>query len=1337
MATVSPATDSKSARLGAWFVVVALCWTILIAVLAWWAHAEEHPLALKIALSSADDGIDPAATPPSPNLARISDRNAASSFKRKTLAPQIENTYYDKSPMITVRYGGIWTIGIIGLCLFWNRLQSHLTELKRSKEALQDSGALQRALMANLSAGIVIIDPVTRIIESVNPYTAALFGTPEDRIVGRRCHSFLCPAEENACPVCDLGQKVDNAEKVMVCADGSRIPILKSVVRFQFDGREKLLETFVDISESKKAESLLNQMRLNYETFFNRIEDFLLVLDEEGNILHTNSTVIDRLGYSEAELVGKSVLIVHSPELRKEAGRILVDILAGVTNRCTIPLMAKSGEQITVETRITSGFWNGKAALYGVCKDLTQVKRSEQMFSRAFHLSSVMMCLTRLDDGTFIDANETLIKATGYSRAELIDGKRSALSLYAHADQRKEILEKIKSEGSINEFEIAYRLKDGSIKDCIISANSLHVGNEPCLVSVIVDITHRKEVQRRQNLMAEVLEILNGPSSMTDAIGRALNAIQAAMGFEAVGIRLRNGDDFPYLTQNGFSKSFLLTENTLVDRGQGNSSCDKSSCADINGNFDLECICGLVISGQTDPAIPWFTAGGSFWTNDSSQLFNRPDDINRALHLRNRCILEGYRSMAIVPIRANHKIVGVLQLNDRKKDRLTPETVQFFEGLGTSIGMAMVRKEAEDSLRESEDKFRKYVENSFDVIFTVDADGIFLFTSSAWEMHLGYPAGDIMGKRFETFVHPDDVPLCIGYLQHVWNAEPSRTSLPYRVKRADGGWCWFEANCTRFVDAKGMVQIIGVGRNITEQKRLNDELWESEEKFRNYIENTFDIIFTLDKDGVFLFLSPVFAQHFGYPVGDVIGKAFPAIVHPDDVPNCVAIFERIANTGQSEMTIPYRVRHANGGWLWVEANITRIYDEKGNLEILGVARDITDRKQTEQALQASQAKYKTLFDSSLDAIVLFADGPRWMSGNPAAFALFGCRDEAEFLEYDPVSLSPEFQPDNSPSAEQFARMMEITTRRGSHYFEWNFRRADGSEFLGAVSLNKTDFEGQAAIQACIRDITAQKRAALALEREAIRYRTIMDASMDGLYIMDTEGYLIDSNDAFLRNLGYTREEAQHLHVCDWNAQWSREQIVEMMRLQMEQGASFETIHRRKDGSIFDVEVNGSSMILDGKVLLCNSVRNITERKRVEAEMNLKNVLLLTQQEVSLDGILAVDRDNNMLVCNRRFREMWKIPPQLSDSKTDIPLLQSVNSQVADPEAFLGESAITCTNISTRRAGTKSFWPTAGYSTGIPLRSSEPTTIITGESGISATLRSASSRKNPCGGPKRS
>jgi two-component system cell cycle sensor histidine kinase/response regulator CckA len=184
-----------------------------------------------------------------------------------------------------------------------------------------------------------------------------------------------------------------------------------------------------------------------------------------------------------------------------------------------------------------------------------------------------------------------------------------------------------------------------------------------------------RESEARARLGRDVLHRLNYPGGSTDAVHDILQIIKAGSGVEAVGIRLKEGDDFPYYETNGFPT--------------------------------LECMCGHILRGCTDPTLPYFTEGASFWTNCSTVLLASTTAEDSLVPRRNRCMAEGYESVALVPLRSGTEIIGLLQLNDHRRDRFTKEMISFFEGLGASIGIAIARKRSAEALRDSEEQLRQ------------------------------------------------------------------------------------------------------------------------------------------------------------------------------------------------------------------------------------------------------------------------------------------------------------------------------------------------------------------------------------------------------------------------------------------------------------------------------------------------------------------------------------------------------------------------------------------------------------------------------------------------------
>ena len=165
--------------------------------------------------------------------------------------------------------------------------------------------------------------------------------------------------------------------------------------------------------------------------------------------------------------------------------------------------------------------------------------------------------------------------------------------------------------------------------------------------------------------------------------------IKQFTGFEAVAIRLREGEDFPYYVTKGFPAHFVESERYLCTRDHKGEIV-----RDSEGNPYVECMCGNVICGRTDASKDFFTEDGSFWSNNTSKLLSETTDEDRQTRTRNRCNSEGYESVALFPLKAGHEILGLLQITDTRTHQYTDDTIQLFEDIGISVGTAFSRKRA-------------------------------------------------------------------------------------------------------------------------------------------------------------------------------------------------------------------------------------------------------------------------------------------------------------------------------------------------------------------------------------------------------------------------------------------------------------------------------------------------------------------------------------------------------------------------------------------------------------------------------------------------------------------
>jgi PAS domain S-box-containing protein len=268
-----------------------------------------------------------------------------------------------------------------------------------------------------------------------------------------------------------------------------------------------------------------------------------------------------------------------------------------------------------------------------------------------------------------------------------------------------------------------------------------------CYRLYAVDLTERKRAEDRQAVLAGVLGILNLPETRQDLIPKILSAIREYTGIEAAAIRLNEGGDYPYYTTKGFSESHLKAENSLCSFG-----ADGKPVLDGRGDPVVDCMCGNVIRGRTDPALPFFTRGGSFWTNSTTDLNATATEEQLGGPLRNRCNTEGFESVALVPLRSGDEVIGLIQLNDRRRDRFTPDVIRFFEELGSSIGIALARRRQAEALQSSERRFRElFMTAPWGVVYQ-DATGYITHANPAAERMLGLSVAQMQGR---TSMNPE------------------------------------------------------------------------------------------------------------------------------------------------------------------------------------------------------------------------------------------------------------------------------------------------------------------------------------------------------------------------------------------------------------------------------------------------------------------------------------------------------------------------------------------------------------------------------------------------------
>jgi hypothetical protein len=206
----------------------------------------------------------------------------------------------------------------------------------------------------------------------------------------------------------------------------------------------------------------------------------------------------------------------------------------------------------------------------------------------------------------------------------------------------------------------------------------------------------------RERAAKKICADLNNFVDLRSTLMTVIGHLRELTSCEAVGIRLHDEGDYPYYVYDGFPESFVMRENTLCARdGQGH----RIESPDGRGHL-LECMCGNIIRGRFDHSLPFFTDGGSFWSNHTSAMLAATTEVDRQAHTRNTCNSCGYESVALVPIKVQGEIIGLAQFNDHRQGMFSESLVEYIEMIGEHIGLAVRNSSIHEKLKQALEEIR-------------------------------------------------------------------------------------------------------------------------------------------------------------------------------------------------------------------------------------------------------------------------------------------------------------------------------------------------------------------------------------------------------------------------------------------------------------------------------------------------------------------------------------------------------------------------------------------------------------------------------------------------------
>jgi len=1112
------------------------------------------------------------------------------------------------------------TIG--GIILF----SEDITQRKVAEETVARSKDYLKQIFSSVRAGIVIIDAQSHQVLDINPAGAAMIGLPREQIVGTPCHRHICPAESGRCPITDLHHDVDNTERMLLTGDGKQIPIIKYVTRTILDGRECLLETFIDNRERRLAEDALRASEEKYRLLTETTDDIIYMMDTNGIFTHISPQIV-RYGYTQEE-------VLYHPFTEF----IAEEDIPGIVEDFKLALSTRNQTITTLRIRDKAGnfHWmedNGApvidasgsvVAISGILRDVTARKQaedaqkeSEEKFRSIFENSPYPIAINSLPNNKFLEVNKAFLEISGYAPEEILGKDPMEMGFLPLTEALKLISHRLLT-GKIENVPLAVTAKGGKRVHVLFSTMPVTINKTPALVTVTAEVTKLKRVEEE---LVQINEDLNAAYEELTATDEELR---------------QNYDEL-------IKKEEVLHASEEKFRALVELSLDGIIITDFKGTLLFaNRAAGLIVD-----APEYATLVGT----KNVMEFVAPESLASV-------ILDfGKVALGIDAYLVTYKLITATKREVWVE--CIGKKIPFEGSFAMLVSMRDVtgRKQAEEQVRESEVKFSTVFRSSPVSLTLVSAiDGIFVDVNDAFLMNNGYSRNEVIGRKTESvglFADTSESERFASTLRAQRTVHGME--LKCRVKSGAILTCRFSSG---IILMKGKPHILSIVEDITEYKQAEEALRQSEEKFRSIVETSPDMIWETDLQRNFRYMSPTVQTILGYTPEEVVGRSILDLVPEQARADALQeLMQMISSEGElSPIEIP--ARHRNGTDLLLEIHPARLTGTDGTLTGLrGVTIDITERKQSEQALQAIiRGMVGTTGITSLDQIAqtvsswLGADCvmvgeiqpdnqtvkvlSMQLDGNPVkdfSYTLKGtpCENVAEtgFCHYpdDAIHLFP-----------QSKDLVELNIRG---YIGTPLKNSEGKVIGILCALFRNRFESSPAVQEIMAIIAVKAGAEIersqierALSESEEKFRALVEHSLDGILIVDPEGKILFANHA--AGMIIEAENFPALigvkNVMEFIAPESHADVIR----------DFSTVATGVDGYIAQYKLNtiyqkerwvesmGKTITFEGTAAILISLRDITERKR-----DLEALRQANKKLNILSGITRHDIKNQLLALN--------------------------------------------------------------------------------------------------------
>jgi len=569
----------------------------------------------------------------------------------------------------------------------------------------------------------------------------------------------------------------------------------------------------------------------------------------------------------------------------------------------------------------------------------------------------------------------------------------------------------------------------------------------------------------------------------------------------------------------------------------------------------------------------------------------------------------------------------------------------MFLDLTQKITQIVTRRRSELALFESEERYRKVVEQSHDAIFIYQKSRL-VFVNDQVVKISGYAKEDILRLNIWDIIHPDDKKPLMDMAREQESATSVPSTFEARILTRSGELRYLEIAVTP-LSFNGVESVLGSARDITERKHSEEALRKSEEKYRS-IFNTFDdLYYQTDMNGIITTLSPSCKKITGWEPSELIGLQVTNL-YPYPEQRKLLLDHMFVNGEVHDYEVILRNKKGENLNVSVTSHVVR--NEAGEpVAIEGALRNITERIRVENALHASEVRFRTLadflpvmvFETDLNGMLTF--------GNRLILPVFGIDPSAIGSDINVLNY---IVPEEREMARENVKKMYAGIPRSSN--EYTLIRHDGTTFPAMIStsaIQEDRTKAPVGMRGVIIDLTERKEAEKALRESEELFRTLFNNASDAIYLHEMRpdgkpGQYIMVNEIACTRLLYSREELLRMSPFDIVSIAHTRSMADISREIRKTGqATFDAVHRRKDGSEYAVEINAHLFDLQGRQVSLSIARDITERKQMEDAIRASEQRLHAIIDGAAIPLFVINRNHEVIYWNRMLARYTGIPEE--------------------------------------------------------------------------------------------